>query len=108
MECFISCGESLFPGHTALVIAAANSKESAARTQAVGSSSLSIASADHHGEQEQPNAAAQAANTQASGLHAPADADTHDGLTQHGSGELDKTVPSVSEGLAVCHQQCSC
>ncbi len=85
------------------LIAAANS----ARTQAAGSSSLSTASADHHGEQEQPNIAAQVANSQAPGLHATAGADTHDGLAQHGSDGLDKTVTSVCEGLAVCQQQLS-
>jgi len=83
------------------LIAAAKS----ARTQAAGSSSLSIASADRNGEQEPPNIAAQVANTQAPGLHATAGADNHDGLAQHGSGGLDKTVTSVSEGLAVCQQQ---
>ena len=85
------------------LIAAANS----ARTQAAGSSSLSIASAGHNGEQEQFNIAAQVANTQAPGLHAAAGADIHDGQAQHGSGGLDKTVTSVCERLAVDQQQLS-
>ena len=75
--------------------------------QAAGSSSLSIASADHNHEQEQLNIAAQVANTQAPGLHAAAVADIHDGQAQHGSGGLDKTVTSVCERLAVERQQFS-
>lgn len=86
-------------------IAAANSKESAARPQAAGSSSLSLASADHHGKAEPPNIAAQMANTQAPGLLATANADTHDGHVQHGSCGLAVTV--TNEGLAVCHQHLS-
>ncbi len=100
-------GELHSPGSHPWLIAAANSKESAARTQAEGVSSLSIASAHHYGKKDEPNIAAQAANTQASGVHATADADIHDGLAQHASGEVDKTVTNVCQGLAVCHQQSS-
>ena len=89
------------------LIAAANSTESAARTQAEGVSSLSIASAHHYGKKEEPNIAAQAATTQASVVHATANADIHDGLAQHASGEVDQTVTNVRQGLAVRHQQSS-
>lgn len=95
-------GELYSQGTHPWLIAAANSKESAE-----GVSSLSIASADHYGQKEEPNIAAKAADTQASGVHATADADTHDGLAQHGSSEEDETVTNVCEGLAVCHQQSS-